>query len=242
MTHVAITCPRLLFTLGLRVEARPGRHEPVRELAGALELLGGTVTRRADAFTVELVDSIDAVRALQALERSLLHQEIEVQSIVGSAPATELLADPAVAHAWDPLRAKVADEPLDMSRGIAALRHFTQLTMRPVPDEISEDRVPVAPLVLWQVDDNRIVVVDREPFIIGRDPLCDAQVNTDSVSRRHLQITRSNHGWAIHDLESSSGTSLDGRRLRSRAELHAGHVIQFGRPYAFVVLAVQPAS
>ena len=243
MTHVALTCPRLLFTIGLTIDARPGRRDAMPPLIAALHDLGGPVRRGVGVgwFAVELADSVDAVLALQALGRALPDYDIEVSSIVGSAAAAALLADPTAAHAWDPLRAQIhCDEPpADFARGIAALRHYRELNAWPVPDAISEQRVPAGPLVLWHVGVG-LVVVAHEPFVIGRDPMCDLQLATMTASRRHAGIARSTEGWMIRDLDSASGIMIDGRRPRSQAELRPGMVVQFAKPHAFVVLAIGP--
>lgn len=245
MTHVALTSPRLVFTIGLTVIERPGRRDGIGELAHALDQLGGPVTRGTGVgwFAVELADSVDAVLALQAMRRTLGGFDLDVHSVVGSTAAIDLLADPVAANAWGPLRAELVtddDRRPDLSRGCAAARHSTRLLIWPTPDAIAAQQLPDTPgLILWSVGDGRIVVVDRDPFTIGRDPMCDLHVDATTVSRRHASFARTAEGWQIGDAGSSSGFSIDGRRVASHAELRPGMVIQLARPNAFVVLAMR---
>jgi hypothetical protein len=57
------------------------------------------------------------------------------------------------------------------------------------------------------------VVVERFPFIIGREG-CNFNIEGDlRVSRRHLEITRQGDRFFVTDLGSSNGTYLNNNRL-----------------------------
>ena len=252
MTHVAFTCPRLLFTVGLSVTPTTARRDSTSSLERALDELGGPVQRglRRTWFTVELADSVDAVLAIDTLSRLVKDDfDVTVESIVASAAATDLLADPA-ATSWAALRAEIAKdeddegsryrrwrdqrEPPDFSRGIVAARHYTRLLDWPVPDAIAEHRMPQGPLVLLAVTDGRIVVVDHEPFTIGSDMLCDVRI--DSARPHHATIDRSVDGWRARSADPANSFAVCGNQ-HPQIELAPGMVIQLARPHAFIVLA-----
>jgi hypothetical protein len=228
MTHVALTCPRLLFTIGFELTARAGHRDPRGTLARELEAFG-TVRSGGGAkwFVVELVDSQDAVLAYHAL-RTQRRDEMTLVSIVGSAAAAELFTAPTVATAWASVREDLLPPldaslpPDDFSRGIAAARHFTPIIMRQPPDEITDARLPDAPLVLWSVAQNEAIAIDHEPFEMGQ-----------------LRFDRGADSWRVEDRGGESVVMVNGQ-WSGTVGLAPGMVIQLALPKAYVVLAVQP--
>jgi hypothetical protein len=224
MTHVALTCPRLLFTIGCELTARPGHRDPHGDLARELLELG-TVQRgsRDRWFVVELADSQDAILAYHVLHLRK-RDALTMMSIVGSAAAAELFTASSVATAWNSVREGLfplrADEglPTDFERGIAAARHYTAIILRPVLDEISEDKLPEAPLRLWAVGLQQIIEVDHDPFTLGQ-----------------LRFTRGLAGWRVEDRGGEETVLVNNQRSR-QVELAPGMVLQLAFPHAFVVL------
>ena len=243
MTHIALTCPRLGFTMGLAVSRPPGRLVDPNALVRALEPLGKTLRRGPNDqwLVLEVGDSTEAVLAWHQLQPLVVQDDVEIVSIVGSTAATDLVfgdrSEPAMTAAAV-LRDLV--DVTDFSSGCAVARHFTRLISHAVPAAIAEHRLPAAPLVLWSVADGRIVTIDRDPCIVGRAPDAGLQIERDYVSRQHFVFQRSNDGWRMRDLPSSSGTFVNGNRVDAM-DLAPGMVIQLARPTAFVVLAVHPA-
>lgn len=56
-----------------------------------------------------------------------------------------------------------------------------------------------------------------ERTVIGRDDNCQIVVAAQAVSRHHVAIDQTTHGWSIADLDSSNGTFLNGERLGASA-------------------------
>jgi hypothetical protein len=75
-------------------------------------------------------------------------------------------------------------------------------------------------------DDKRTVVSD-DPFVIGRSRECDLVLDDPNVSRRHAELRREDGGWAVHDLGSTNGIKLNGRRSRG-GRLSPGDEITLG--------------
>lgn len=83
-----------------------------------------------------------------------------------------------------------------------------------------------------------VVIHDHEPaarytigleaITVGRDPARDIVLADDKVSRLHLQIALIGSELIVHDLGSSNGTFLDGRRLTAPTSLPVGQWIQVG--------------
>ncbi|MCX4244160.1 FHA domain-containing protein [Paraliomyxa miuraensis] len=75
--------------------------------------------------------------------------------------------------------------------------------------------------------------------LIGRSPPCQLLVDEPLVSGVHAELAWDGDGWALHDLDSSNGTYVAGRRLTAgeRAKLEVGTVLAFGnRERGFVLV------
>ena len=65
-------------------------------------------------------------------------------------------------------------------------------------------------------------------MIIGRDDTSDIALPDASVSRAHARISRDELGkWSITDLNSTNGTSVNGRKI-SNARLSYGDQVTVG--------------
>jgi len=67
-----------------------------------------------------------------------------------------------------------------------------------------------------------------DQFSIGRDASCDLAIADVTVSRRHAQLERTEHGWLLVDLESTNGTRVNGWRVRGKVPVRAGDLVSFG--------------
>jgi|SRR5579872_93890 len=72
-------------------------------------------------------------------------------------------------------------------------------------------------------------------YILGRSASCDLVVPDSSLSRRHCEITVVDASLMVRDLESSTGTFIDGSRVQS-CTLKDGQRVQFGRVVFLVAL------
>jgi len=64
--------------------------------------------------------------------------------------------------------------------------------------------------------------------IIGRTPTSDLTLVDEGISREHAVISWDEDGFSIEDLQSTNGTRVNGKRIRS-VELQDGDQIQIGR-------------
>lgn len=69
--------------------------------------------------------------------------------------------------------------------------------------------------------------VPQATAIIGRGSQAAIPINDSSVSRQHAQIYEDSKGWIIQDLESQTGTFVNGRRM-TRVRIGPGDQIKLG--------------
>lgn len=84
--------------------------------------------------------------------------------------------------------------------------------------------------------DKRQLTVSRFPCTIGRSRECEFRFTGDTqISRRHAQITFIDGEFAITDLGSDNGTSVDGVALTPRTpqKLNDGQAVKIGRQTTF---------
>jgi hypothetical protein len=77
------------------------------------------------------------------------------------------------------------------------------------------------------VGDGSRNVVRGEHAVIGRSRDCEVVVADPNVSRRHAELRRGDDGWTVHDLGSTNGIKVNGRRVDS-AVLRPGDDITLG--------------
>jgi hypothetical protein len=85
---------------------------------------------------------------------------------------------------------------------------------------------PAATRALLVGEDKRTVITG-DPFVIGRSRECDLVLDDPNVSRQHAELRREDDGWAVHDLGSTNGIKLNGRRSRG-GRLSPGDEITLG--------------
>jgi EAL domain-containing protein (putative c-di-GMP-specific phosphodiesterase class I) len=77
------------------------------------------------------------------------------------------------------------------------------------------------------------------PFVVGRSARADFSLADKHVSSAHAQfLERAGELW-VHDLESSNGTFVNGKRLKGLCRVQAGDIVQFA-DYEFVINCAQP--
>ena len=74
---------------------------------------------------------------------------------------------------------------------------------------------------------------DKDTLTIGRDAGNDVVVDYPLVSRFHARLERLEYHVLLHDLRSTNGTFVGGRRIRRMHELQVGDEVQIG-PVRFV--------
>jgi len=73
-----------------------------------------------------------------------------------------------------------------------------------------------------------LVLRDGETLEVGRDPRSDLVIEDRRVSKRHARLRWAGQGWAVEDLGSKNGTTVNGEPPLPGAELRNRDWISFG--------------
>ncbi len=87
-----------------------------------------------------------------------------------------------------------------------------------------------APQLLVVGDDGRPaekISLTRDPVVIGRISSADVVLSDPNVSRRHAELRREDGGWAVVDLGSTNGTTVNGEAVQHHP-LSDGDRLGFG--------------
>lgn len=88
--------------------------------------------------------------------------------------------------------------------------------------------------VLWDRGaDTEIIPLEADEILVGRHGSSDIRFTDMSVSRYHAVLTVSNGKWSVIDLDSKSGTYLNGKRIK-KATLHFNDELRFGNKTVIV--------
>ncbi len=73
------------------------------------------------------------------------------------------------------------------------------------------------------------VVIETDPFIVGRDEGCELKLTDKRISRRHFEIRRGGDLIWIRDLESTNGTIVNHKKIKQAELLEQGDIISIGK-------------
>ena len=73
------------------------------------------------------------------------------------------------------------------------------------------------------------VVIERDPFIVGRDEECELKLTDKRISRRHFEIRRGGDLIWIRDLNSTNGTFVNHKKINQAEMLEQGDTICIGK-------------
>ena len=65
--------------------------------------------------------------------------------------------------------------------------------------------------------------------VLGRSEEADIMIDDPYASEFHLRLVAQEGGLTLHDLGSTNGTYLNGRRVTAPAELRRGDAVQVGK-------------
>ncbi|HMI87688.1 MAG TPA: sigma 54-interacting transcriptional regulator [Polyangiaceae bacterium] len=75
---------------------------------------------------------------------------------------------------------------------------------------------------------------------IGRGTPAGMLEDDDRISRKHVQLRRTDGGWSITDLESRNGTFVEGKQLTSSSAFPSPTLVRIGRSLCWAVDDVLP--
>jgi hypothetical protein len=69
----------------------------------------------------------------------------------------------------------------------------------------------------------------RDVSVLGRSPDADVLLDDAYASEFHMRLVAQENGLVLHDLGSTNGTYLNGRRVTAPVNLRRGDTIQVGK-------------
>jgi len=83
-------------------------------------------------------------------------------------------------------------------------------------------------MTLYDTSRHIIIPMEADEILVGRHGSADIRLSDMSVSRYHAVLYVSNGIWSVMDLDSKSGTYVNGRKIRSVVQLRDMDEIRFG--------------
>ncbi len=196
--------------------------EIARALARAADdarALGVRVVYAPAAYTVALSPDDDAqlgdfkpVLAGELATYIVDHAQ-ERGYLMPTRPRIEFTVHPELKLGRFRVSATLADAPAEGSGPLVRL-----------PDASSAD-AGMATVTVGGIDHD--VALHGDEVVVGRLGECQICLGDANVSRRHAAFIRLEQGWAISDLGSTNGTTVNGGRVE-RARLRDGDMIEIG--------------
>lgn len=90
-------------------------------------------------------------------------------------------------------------------------------------------------------DGDRLIAIEQPEFVIGRAANCDLPIEHSLVSLQHCRIRLEDGRAAVEDLDSTFGTTVNGRKVKS-VELSDGDRLKVGPTTFMVALAGAPIA
>lgn len=115
--------------------------------------------------------------------------------------------------------------------------HYHEQTAAEAEEEFGrtifiEEAAVVKTVALYKPDGEKVMELEKLPFVIGkRKENVDLVINDYSVSRVHARITQEEGGYFIEDLNSTNGTFKNALRLKpyEKRKLESGDELRFGK-------------
>ena len=96
----------------------------------------------------------------------------------------------------------------------------------------SDLEAPTADLESSSSRQRRVISLDRERIVLGRDVSCEEVLDSLLISRLNTEISRQGGRIIVRDLNSTNGTSINGQAISRRTELKPGDRLSVG-PFHF---------
>ncbi len=88
----------------------------------------------------------------------------------------------------------------------------------------------------------KVFPLEKNELFIGRDLSNDVVINDPEISRRHTRLFQQSGTYAVEDMGSTNGTSINGQRIPGPAMLQAGDVLTLGERVTLFFEAVSVAD
>ncbi|HSM01836.1 MAG TPA: FHA domain-containing protein [Acidimicrobiia bacterium] len=118
---------------------------------------------------------------------------------------------------------------------VAGLYIFLYWVARAIRGHVASERTrrPEAPehvplLVVTRPEESKRTIEVRRPIVVGRGTQVDVTLEDAFASDRHARFDTTAGNLFVHDLGSTNGTMVNGRRVTERTALAKGDAVQIG--------------
>lgn len=80
------------------------------------------------------------------------------------------------------------------------------------------------------------ILLSKLPIIIGREDSVDFLVDLESISRKHIRVSKGDGGYIVDDLKSSNGTSVNDAPIDKPRQIKNGDIIALGPDFELRVV------
>jgi len=80
------------------------------------------------------------------------------------------------------------------------------------------------------------ILLSKLPITIGREDSVDFPVQLDSISRKHVRVSKGDGGYIVEDLKSSNGTYVNEARIDKPRQIKNGDMIALGADFELRVV------
>jgi len=110
------------------------------------------------------------------------------------------------------------------------------------PDhQIQDSPPPLIHVALEEPGAPATLLKFAESFTVGSDPECDLAIESPSVSPEHAAVVFEQNQWWIQDLESKTGTLIDGKKI-DRVALASGTKVLLGPDGPSLTFTIQDVN
>ncbi len=85
----------------------------------------------------------------------------------------------------------------------------------------------MAEIVYRENQEERLITLDKDSFVIGRSPSCEIAISSDTISRRHAKLEKRSNRYYITDLGSRNGVFVNDEKI-VESVLKDGDFIKLG--------------
>jgi pSer/pThr/pTyr-binding forkhead associated (FHA) protein len=100
--------------------------------------------------------------------------------------------------------------------------------LRHESDKIRARQLARITLILEAEPEAHLFQFTQTEVLIGRDPLCDLEINDSSVSSQHARLSFHHNQWWLDDLKSRNGTLLNDELVTTAVVLTRNDKIRCG--------------
>lgn len=118
----------------------------------------------------------------------------------------------------------------DIENKVKSCQYITDNSTKIIDIEQVEKALVKANLyIIGRDDNNKRIVMRNSKIKIGRSKECEIVIKDRSVSREQCYIKKEGVSFVLHDIYSTNGTYVNGRKVMGKEKLEFGDIIKIGK-------------